>query len=233
MRFFEKLPDAPPDDRDLDDCHLLFTDTVLVFDAVRHTFTIVSNASVTGDADVAYDEATARIERALQTLVNVELEAALMPVSEPEEPEPQSNFASREEFEATVQKCIDYIHAGDCVQVVPSQRFSVPLEAEPFAVYRALRHLSPGALYGVFGFRRQTVGRGFARNFGDRRRRRRFDSAFGGHASSRRKPTRKTTNSKPNCWPIPKNAPNTSCSLTSRATIWAASANTAASRSIS
>ena len=149
VRFFERLPDAPPDDRDLDDCHLLFTDTVLVFDAVRHTFTIVSNASVTGDADAAYDEAIGRIERALQTLVNVELEAALMPVSEPEEPEPQSNFASREEFEATVQTCIEYIHAGDCVQVVPSQRFSVPLEAEPFAVYRALRHLSP-APYMVF-----------------------------------------------------------------------------------
>ena len=149
VRFFEKLPDAPPDDRDLDDCHLLFTDTVLVFDAVRHTFTIVFNASVTEDADAAYDEALGRIERTLQTLVNEELEAALMPVSEPEEPEPQSNFASREAFEATVQKCIDYIHAGDCVQVVPSQRFSVPLEAEPFAVYRALRHLSP-APYMVF-----------------------------------------------------------------------------------
>ena len=149
VRFFEKLPDAPPDDRDLDDCHLLFTDTVLIFDAVRHTFTIVFNASVTGDEDIAYDEAVSRIERTLQTLVNEELEAALMPVSEPEEPEPESNFASREAFEATVQKCIDYIHAGDCVQVVPSQRFSVPLEAEPFAVYRALRHLSP-APYMVF-----------------------------------------------------------------------------------
>ena len=37
VRFFEKLPDAPPDDRDLDDCHLLLTDTLLIFDNVRHT----------------------------------------------------------------------------------------------------------------------------------------------------------------------------------------------------
>ncbi len=149
VRFFEKLPDAPPDDRDLDDCHLLFADTVLIFDAVRHTFTIVANASIEGEEDATYDAAVARIERVLQTLVNEELEAALLPVSEPIEPEPESNFESRAAFEETVQKCIDYIHAGDCVQVVPSQRFSVPLEAEPFAVYRALRHLSP-APYMVF-----------------------------------------------------------------------------------
>ena len=149
VRFFEKLPDAPPDDRDLDDCHLLFTDTVLIFDAVRHTFTIVSNASVWGDANQAYDDAQRRIEAALQALVNEEIDAALLPVSQTDELEPDSNFASRADFEATVQTCIDYIHAGDCVQVVPSQRFSVPIKAEPFAVYRALRHVSP-APYMVF-----------------------------------------------------------------------------------
>ena len=149
VRFFEKLPDSPPDDRDLDDCHLLFADTILIFDAVRHTFTIVANASIDGEENAAYDAAVANIARILETLKTVELEAALLPVSEPTEPEPESNFASRAAFEETVQKCIDYIHAGDCVQVVPSQRFSVPLEAEPFAVYRALRHLSP-APYMVF-----------------------------------------------------------------------------------
>ena len=158
VRFFEKLPDAPPDDRELNDCHLLFTDTILVFDAVRHTFTIISCASVSGDGDNdndgtdldgAYDDAVRRIEATLQTLVSEEIDAALLPVSEPQEPEPQSNFESRAAFEATVQRCIEYIHAGDCVQVVPSQRFSAPCAAPPFAVYRALRHLSP-APYMVF-----------------------------------------------------------------------------------
>ena len=149
VRFFEKLPDAPPDDRDLDDCHLLFTDTIVIFDAVRHTFTIVSNASLVGDVGAAYDEAQRRIEATLQILVNEEIDAALLPVKLPAELEPQSNFATRADFEATVARCIEYIHAGDCVQVVPSQRFSVPLRAEPFAVYRALRHVSP-APYMVF-----------------------------------------------------------------------------------
>ena len=153
----------------MDDCHLLFTDTVLIFDAVRHTFTIVSNASVAEDAGAAYDEAQRRIEATLQTLVSEKIDAALLPVSQPDEPEPQSNFASRAAFEATVGKCIEYIHAGDCVQVVPSQRFSVPLRAEPFAVYRALRHVSPAPYMVFFGFGRHPIGRGLARSFGDRR----------------------------------------------------------------
>jgi anthranilate synthase component 1 len=55
----------------------------------------------------------------------------------------QSNFPSQEAFEAVVERCREYIHAGDCVQVVPSQRFSVPMHAEGLNVYRALRHVNP------------------------------------------------------------------------------------------
>lgn len=149
-RFFEKLPAAPPDDRGIADCHFLFTDTLLVFDAVRHTITILHTAKVEDDASAAYDGAVAGIERVLTALREQTAKGTLLPVSEPVEPEPHSNFASRAEFESAVSKCIEYIHAGDCVQVVPSQRFSVPLQgAAPFEVYRALRHLSP-APYMVF-----------------------------------------------------------------------------------
>ncbi|PQV64752.1 anthranilate synthase, component I [Abditibacterium utsteinense] len=150
VRFFEKLPAAPPDDRDIPDCHFLFTDTILVFDAVRHTVTILNNAKIEGDAGAAYDLAGQKIERVLRALREEIAVGTLLPVFEPTEPEPKSNFASRAAFESAVSQCIEYIHAGDCVQVVPSQRFSVPLDgAAPFEVYRALRHISP-APYMVF-----------------------------------------------------------------------------------
>ncbi len=156
VRHFEKLPAAPPDDRGIADCHFLFTDTLLVFDAVRHTITILNNAKVDNSHDAgavyeaAYDIALQKIERVLRALREEIAVGTLLPVSEPIEPEPQSNFASRAAFESAVSRCIEYIHAGDCVQVVPSQRFSVPLEnAAPFEVYRALRHISP-APYMVF-----------------------------------------------------------------------------------
>jgi anthranilate synthase component I len=148
VRFFEKLPNAPHDDRDLPDCYLLLTDTVLIFDAVRHSIRVLNNAYIEENSDLRaiYDEACAKIEATLQTLKQTPARADLLPVSDEVDAsadDAQSNFPSREAFESAVQKCIEYIHAGDCVQVVPSQRFSVPMTADGFNVYRALRHVNP------------------------------------------------------------------------------------------
>ena len=150
VRFFEKLPAAPPDDRDIPDCHLLFTDTLLVFDAVRHTVTILNCAHLENQTPrAAYDAACAKIERTLEILRETSAPAAIFPVFEPDDLDPKSNFPSQSAFENAVQKTIDYIHAGDCVQIVPSQRFEVPVSVDSFSIYRALRHLSP-APYMVF-----------------------------------------------------------------------------------
>ena len=50
---------------------------------------------------------------------------------------------TREEFEANVRRIIEYIHAGDAFQVVPSQRFSAPAPVEAFSIYRGLRTVNP------------------------------------------------------------------------------------------
>ena len=147
VRFFEKLPPSPPDDRDLPDCHLLLTDTLLIFDSVRHSITVLNNAFISEEGDDpigdAYDAARDKIEQVLEALRQATPRAkTLSAATQAEEPEPQSNM-TREQYEAAVARCVEYIHAGDCVQVVPSQRFQVPLSAEPFDVYRALRHVSP------------------------------------------------------------------------------------------
>ena len=49
----------------------------------------------------------------------------------------------REEFEAAVARIVEYVHAGDAFQVVPSQRFSAPAPVEAFSVYRGLRAVNP------------------------------------------------------------------------------------------
>ena len=41
VRFFEALPDSNPDELDVDDACLMFTDTLLVFDHVRHRVKVV------------------------------------------------------------------------------------------------------------------------------------------------------------------------------------------------
>ena len=62
MRRLEPLPDAPPDDLGLPEMAFLLADTVLVFDHLKHTITIVANAFVDGrDVDGPYERAVARI----------------------------------------------------------------------------------------------------------------------------------------------------------------------------
>jgi anthranilate synthase component 1 len=53
-----------------------------------------------------------------------------------------SNMA-KEQFEAMVEKAKEYIHAGDIIQVVLSQRFHTETELDPMVLYRALRHINP------------------------------------------------------------------------------------------
>jgi len=50
---------------------------------------------------------------------------------------------NRRDFTRAVQKCKEYILAGDIFQVVLSQRMSVPFQARALDVYRALRALNP------------------------------------------------------------------------------------------
>lgn len=143
VRFFERLPDAPPDDRNLPDCHLLLTDTLLIFDSVRHSITVLNNALIEHDARAAYDVAKQKIEATIARLSTPAASAPLLPLGAPiEELKARSNM-NEGGYQNAVRKCVEYIKAGDCVQIVPSQRFEVPLKANTFDVYRALRHVSP------------------------------------------------------------------------------------------
>lgn len=140
IRFFEDLPDSCEDDLGLSDCVFIFTDTILIFDHVKHRIKVLCNAQVNGDPDAAYDKAIAKIENLIERL-RKPVEAAVC-ARESRPLQTASNF-TKEGFESAVESCKDYIAAGDCIQVVLSQRFSAPVTAEPFDVYRALRSLNP------------------------------------------------------------------------------------------
>src|SRR5437016_14552180 len=50
---------------------------------------------------------------------------------------------TREHFEAVVARIVEYIHAGDAFQVVPSQRWSAAVPVQAFSIYRGLRAINP------------------------------------------------------------------------------------------
>jgi anthranilate synthase component I len=138
--WFEPVPLQPTDAVE-DEAGFMLFDTVLAFDHVRHRILIIANARITGDEELEslYQFACAKIE-----FVERELERALSkpPKTDAAAFEVTSNV-SRAEFEHTVRTAKEYIAAGDIYQVVLSQRFEAPLSADPFTVYRALRHVNP------------------------------------------------------------------------------------------
>src|SRR5690606_25862054 len=62
--------------------------------------------------------------------------------AEAEDLEVRSNFR-REDFEAAVERCLEYIRAGDIFQVVLSQRLQATITVPPLEIYRTLRVVNP------------------------------------------------------------------------------------------
>jgi anthranilate synthase component I len=142
VRTVEPLGEPNPDPLGLPDMALMVTDAMLVFDHLRHELTILACAFVEegGSVDAAYENAAATIAEMRERLRGAVPVPERPSVTEP--PQFESNMG-REEFEAAVARIVEYVHAGDAFQVVPSQRFSAPAPVEAFSVYRGLRAVNP------------------------------------------------------------------------------------------
>jgi anthranilate synthase component 1 len=72
------------------------------------------------------------------------LEPVSLSVSNTREIEQSAQFATDQStFEGWVGRIKEYILAGDVMQVVPSQRMTLPFNKAPLTLYRALRNLNP------------------------------------------------------------------------------------------
>ena len=146
VRFVEqRLADSVPhDDVQNPDILLMVSEEVLVFDNLAGTLTLIVNVDV--DQDRAYDAAIARLG-ALEAALPQPLEALPAIRLEPENAEAIEQGAefsfSQDRFESAVERVKDYVLAGDVMQVVPSQRMSLPFSEPPINLYRALRNLNP------------------------------------------------------------------------------------------
>jgi anthranilate synthase component 1 len=146
VRYTEKLPKAPPDDRGLPDLSFALYDRMVLFDHIRKTVLVVAHAHLDSQLDpkAAYDLASARVDELVDRLASTGPELPLEDIDTdgPVGLIPQSNF-TREAYEGVVRHCQEYIKAGDIFQVVPSQRFQVETTAEAFDIYRVLRVVNP------------------------------------------------------------------------------------------
>jgi len=126
---------------DEDEAGFMLFDTVLAFDHVKHRILIIANARITADEDLQalYQFACAKIQ-----FLERELERSLSQPAPEARPAPEIRAnQTREVYEAGVRTIKEHIAAGDIYQAVLSQRFEATVGADPFTVYRALRHVNP------------------------------------------------------------------------------------------
>ena len=145
VRYVEHLPNAPFDDRALPDLSFAFYDRMVVFDHIDKTVAAVAHAHVDpNNLRKCYDEACTKVDRLVERLqqgvadlqiTDIDPKGSVTILAE-------SNF-TKDGYKAAVEKCREYIHAGDIFQVVLSQRFKTATRARPFDVYRALRAVNP------------------------------------------------------------------------------------------
>jgi anthranilate synthase component 1 len=146
VRYVEPLGTAPADDRNLPDLCFGFYDRMVIFDHINKTILAVAHAHVPADRNqlrAAYDAACAQVDRLVQRLQAGGADLQLTDIAVPTSP-PQfaSNFTPAQ-YHAAVEKCLEYIRAGDIFQVVLSQRLHTETHARPFDIYRALRVINP------------------------------------------------------------------------------------------
>ncbi len=135
----------------LPDCNFIFAGTVLIFDHVRRSLTIVINSHPGNEPQQAYDAAVLRIEDIIQKLkfkINTgEKSQKYISAGGPVE----ANL-TKAEFMEKVNRAKEYIRAGDILQVVLSRRLQLPFRGDSFNVYRRLRALNPSPYLFYFDF---------------------------------------------------------------------------------
>jgi len=174
IRYFE--PTVPPISEeksglDIPEAVFMMTDTILIFDHVRHSIFVVSHAAVNGDTDAAYERATSKIEEVIDRLEqpvpssgarrnflptsgftsrdpNLDYSSVGHPDQSPIEGgeitgQPYIPNMSREYYGEAIAKSKQAIEEGEVIQIVFSQRLARRTPVKPFDMYRSLRAINP------------------------------------------------------------------------------------------
>ncbi len=141
VQFFEKLPDSNARTLNIYDMYFIFPRKLIIFDNYTRKMSLFVFKIADEDASLQ-----AHHEDGLK-----ELDALQEIIRSPIVPEPERELSvkmmdgntSKEEFEEMVLQAKKYIHGGDIIQVVLSQRFNMEINVDSLSLYRALRVVNP------------------------------------------------------------------------------------------
>ena len=142
IRYIEKklANSSNPDELQTPDILLMVSDELVVFDNLKGRMFVIVHADPTrGDTLVS---AETRISELVERMNQGAPRRRFAGSREVIESDFKSGF-TEEGFKQAVDRIKEYILDGDCMQVVVSQRLSIPFHAPPLDLYRALRGLNP------------------------------------------------------------------------------------------
>jgi anthranilate synthase component I len=144
VRRLERLPELAEDDLRIPELVMLLATDLAALDHHEGTITLIANAVNWDDSpervDAAYDDAVRRLDDMTERLY-IAAEPTVAAFSRP-----APDFLRRrspEEHYAAVERAKEAIRAGDAFQVVVSQRFEMPTDADALDIYRVLRTTNP------------------------------------------------------------------------------------------
>ncbi|MBD2760722.1 anthranilate synthase component I [Yimella sp. cx-573] len=144
VRRWEKLPDDGADLLGLPELSMMLTTDLAVFDHADNSLLLVANAINHDNTPERVEQAHADAVRRLDSMIEALMQPAPSTVTVPAPASLQpSSSHTQQQFHDMVDACKEAIRAGEAFQIVVSQRFSVPNDADALDVYRALRASNP------------------------------------------------------------------------------------------
>ncbi len=138
---------TPPDELNTPDILLMVSEEVLVFDNLAGKLILIvhvdpQQTDAYANGQRRLDELECLLRKPLADSAPIHLQHET-PGQKPDQEQDFTSGFSQQKFEAAVDRIKDYILDGDTMQVVLSQRLSIPFAAPPLNLYRALRNLNP------------------------------------------------------------------------------------------
>ena len=138
IRYFIDLDSNTRNDLKEPDCEFILAKNNMIFDHKENKTYLLSHQFLD---EKEIDKET--IERELMEIADEISESSGSGDEEIQNLRSFSSNITRKEFEESVRRAIEYIYAGDVLQVVLSQRLDTEFSGDKFSVYRKLKRINP------------------------------------------------------------------------------------------
>lgn len=152
VKYFEKINMPESDPIGAPEGIFLFTDTLVVFDHIKHKIIVISHVYLDKNSEENYKNAVRKINRIIALLQTPKILPYLNPCDPKRNDVKISSNFTKKEYMKIVEEALEEIRKGEIFQVVLSQRFKTQIKVDSFNVYRALRSVNPSPYMFYFRF---------------------------------------------------------------------------------